>query len=374
MIFCVFTPAFPGKHDTSHYSFVKQLIDSFAKAGNECHVVAPYNVLHYRKLIPYKEHYQVNKGLVTVYRPKYLSFSGVKILQRVAFASKQYALRKALKQLPNRIDVVYSHFWSSGYDGFQYARTRGIPLFVATGESDIKRMFSAPTDIYQLRSYVKGVICVSSKNRDESIKLGLTTADKCGIFPNAVNTNQFKKGDKILCRKKLGLPPDVFIVAFVGWFNERKGSKRVSAAIDMLENVNSIFIGKGNQAPNCKGILFMGYLPHEDVPVYLNAADCFVLPTMAEGCCNAVVEAMACGLPIISSNLSFNWDVLDESNSILVDPTNIVEIAQAIKTLRDDEKKRDALSEGALKRAESLTMECRANAIIGFIKNKMSKK
>ena len=367
-----FVPAYPGKHNTSHYAFVKQLVDAIAEKGNMCYVVAPYNVFHYKKLAPQMEKYQTGNGEVVVYRPYYLSLSTIKGFRWLTRLSKKYALRSAEKRLPDCLDVVYGHFWNSGYDGYHYARIKGIPLFVATGESDINKMFHPPTDIVAFREYVSGVICVSSKNREESIKLGLTTEDKCGVFPNAVNKDLFHKRDKIVCREQLGLPIDKFIVAFVGWFNERKGALRVAEAINRVGCIGCLFIGKGEQNPQCDGILFKGALPHEKVPLYLGAADCFVLPTMHEGCCNAVVEAMSCGLPVISSNLPFNWDVLDESNSILVDPKNIEDLARAIRTLKDDKKKRESLSVGALSKAESLTIDQRATAIIDFINEKIN--
>lgn len=233
-------------------------------------------------------------------------------------------------------------------------------------------MFAPSSDVVEFRDYVSGVICVSSKNRDESIKLGLTTFEKCGVFPNAVNVDLFHKRDKGECRQQLGFPQNEFIVAFVGWFNERKGSLRVAEAIKRIEGVKSIFIGKGEQDPLCDGILFKGVLPHDQVPLYLGAADCFVLPTLAEGCCNAIVEAMSCGLPIISSNLPFNWDVLDDSNSIMVDPNDVDAIADAIVKLRDDKKLWVNLADSSLKKAQALTIDQRANRIIGFIKSKIS--
>lgn len=368
-----YTPAYPGAHDTSHYAFVKQLVDAIAAQGNECHIVVPYNCLHYKKIVPRKEEYSVGGNRVVVYRPYYYSLSNIRVFKWVSRITYKHALKKAESKLPAGIEAVYGHFWNSGYAGYDYAKEKNIPLFVATGESAISKLFALPADLSAFKEYVRGVICVSSKNRDESIKLGLTTEDKCGIFPNAVNAELFYKKDKIACRKQLELPEDEFIVAFVGWFNDRKGSKRVSEALDKVGGVKSLFIGKGEQEPDCDGILFKGYLPHDEVPLYLNAADCFVLPTLAEGCCNAVVEAMACGLPVISSNLPFNWDVLDESNSIMVEPTNVEEIVKAIKSLKDNRHMRQALSDGALKKAESLTIENRAAAVLSFMNEKMSK-
>lgn len=374
MNLCFITYKYPGKHNTSDYAFVKQLVDAIAQLGHHCLVVAPFNISHYHKLSESKEEYACGKGKVTVYRPGYLSFSTFHIGK--FYPSKwthKLALKKAFRMLNVRPDAIYGHFWDSAYNGFEYAQSNGIPLFVATGESEIQKLFSFPKDQKAFSDYVSGVICVSSKNRDESISLGLTTAEKCAVFPNAVNAELFKKLDKEQCREQLNLPQDAFIIAFVGWFIERKGPQRVAEAIKQIqgEPVYSLFIGKGEQEPNCDNILYKGALPHDQVPLYLNAADVFVLPTQHEGCCNAVVEAMACGLPVVSSNLPFNWDVLDDTNSIMIDPNNIDDIAAAILTLRDNNDQRKALSKGALLKASSLTIDQRAEAIVEFMESKL---
>lgn len=371
MKICVITYKYPGKHNSSEYAFVKQLVDAFAALGNECAVIAPFNISHYKSFSKKKEVYSCGEECVTVLRPNYLSLARFH-LGNFSFTRwlRKRAINKAFKMLPFKPDVVYSHFWNSGYVGFKFAKQLGVPLFVATGESDVGKMFSFPSDLAEFKDYVSGVICVSSKNRDESVNLGLTKQEKCIVLPNAVKANLFRKLDKQACRRQLGFPEDAFIVAFVGWFIERKGPLRVAAAIKNVDGINSVFIGKGEQEPDCDGILYKGPLAHNDVPIYLNAADCFVLPTLAEGCCNAVVEAMACGLPVISSNLPFNWDVLDETNSILVDPNNVDEIACAIQTLRNDTHERERLAEGALDKTESLTIEKRAKAILDFIESR----
>jgi glycosyltransferase involved in cell wall biosynthesis len=376
MDICIITYKYPGKHNTSEYAFVKQLVDAIAQLGHCCHVIAPFNISHYHRLSESREFYRQGDGSVTVYRPGYLSFSNFHIGK--FYPSKwlhHRALDKAFRQLQLLPDVIYCHFWNSGYIGYQYAKQKNIPLFVASGESEIKALFTPKLDSKQFGDYVKGVICVSTKNKNESIQMGLTVEEKCLVYPNSVNTSLFYKRDREESRKQLGLPDNVFIVAFVGWFNERKGSVRVAKAIERIEgeDIYSIFIGKGDQEPECKNILFKGVLQHDQVPLYLNAADVFVLPTLHEGCCNAVVEAMACGLPIVSSNRPFNWDVLDETNSIMIDPTNLDEIANAIKVLRDDKTMTQRLSCGALKKAEQLTIEKRAEAVISFIEEKIKK-
>lgn len=368
----VVTPDYPDKYKV-HYPFVKQLVDEFARQGHSCYVIAPYSITKNKRI--YKEVEKVEDNL-TVYRPNHLSFSNIKIGKfSPSFYFRQKAINRALKKLPERPNVVYCHFWMSALEGYQYAKGNNIPLFVASGESDISVLLKNKRIPADLKDIVKGVICVSTKNKEESIALGLTTEEKCLVKPNAVNSNLFKKMDKQLCRKQIGAPANAFIVCFVGSFIERKGPQRVADAIrriDGEEQVYSFFIGKGTQELVCQNILYKGTLRHEDIPVYLNASDVFVLPTLAEGCCNAIVEAMSCGLPIISSNLPFNWDVLDESNSIMIDPNDVDAIAGAIARLRDDKELRDQMAASSLEKARSLTIDRRATNILQFIQRKIS--
>ena len=94
---------------------------------------------------------------------------------------------------------------------------------------------------------------------------------------------------------------------------------------------------------------------------------------MNEGCSNAIVEAIACGLPIISSNLPFNDDILDSSNALLVNPESVDDIASAIKQLMDNSDLRQKLAEGSKEKAKSLRIEFRAKKIIEFINRQMQK-
>ena len=218
---------------------------------------------------------------------------------------------------------------------------------------------------------------MSTKNKDESIELSLTTADKCIVIPNAVDVVKFNYIGKTVARKQLGFSEKIFIVAFCGRFNDRKGVMRVSDAIINCNdsNIKSIFIGRpiegSGMYPSCDGILYSGTLPHDKISLYLNAADVFVLPSLAEGCSNSIVEAMACGLPIISSDLPFNYDILDKSNAILIDPTDIEAIKNAILELRNNKDRCDEMALISLDKAKDLTIEKRVKRIINFINNRI---
>lgn len=365
----IVSPDYPTERRTK-YQFVKELVSAFVAHGHDCFVLSPYSVTKNRSFCPY----MTSSEGVSMCRPNYLSFSTLKVAGfSPTYALRKRALYKALRGMDFRPDVVYAHFWEAAEWVYDYARANHLPLFVASGESVISNLFDLSRLTKDFADYVSGVICVSRKNMEESVSLGLTSAEKCVVLPNATDRSLFRKMDKAQCRSELGVPQNAYVVAFVGAFCERKGVRRLSAAIDRIKAlpVHSFFIGNGEEMPSCGNILFVGPLPHERIPVYLNAADVFVLPTLHEGCCNAVVEALACGLPVISSDLPFNWDVLNKDNSIMVDPTDVEAIAEAIVALSDAEKRR-LYADHALASVDDVSIEKRAEDILRFIQSRMS--
>lgn len=358
------------------FTFVSQLVNQWAKTGHNCWVIAPYSItlnhrFHASKEVIRKE----GQGTITILRPNYVTFSRLAFRgRRISWIMHARAVKRAFRWLSCKPDIVYGHFWEQAHEGFLFAKKYNIPLFVASGESNISKMISKWDDKKEFCKYLSGVVCVSTKNKQESIALGLAEEVNCRVFPNAVNNELFRKLDKTQCRHELGIPKEDFIVAFVGWFNERKGARRIAQAINECNdpNIKSIFLGSGADEPDCPGIIFKGIRAHHDVPRYLNAADIFVLPTLNEGCCNAVVEALSCGLPVISSNRSFNYDILNKRNSILLEPTDIRAISKAIIKLKDNLSLRQSMTEAALDSARLLTMENRAEKIISYFEQHVS--
>lgn len=375
----VVAPNYPFKGNDA-FVFLKQVVDGFSNMGCQCHVIAPYSVSHYLRQCLKRsavEELETNDSVV-IHRPRFVSLSNCTgLLRRLSTLFRKKAIERALRDIDFVPDLFYCHFWGSAYYAHDYCRKQNIPIFVATGESSITDV--SPFDgkcIPSLSESVKGVIAVSEKNRQESISLGLTRPDKCIVLQNAVNPQLFKKMDRKVCRRKLSIAEDAFVVAFVGNFCHRKGNERLSEALTRIDGrpVHVMYIGVQSTppfVPTCTNVLHCGSLPHTEIPAYLNAADIFVLPTLKEGCCNAIVEAMACGLPVISSDRDFNDGLLTEDNSLRIDPMDVQSIAEAIVRLRDDEALRTRLSDGALLTASSLCLDKRCEAILQFMKERI---
>lgn len=380
MNICIICKRYPHKNSQVHV-FVMKLVNEWARKGNKCFVIAPLPltsmILGKEKYAPfYEENIIDEENVVKIYRPKYIDFGSMSINGiglSLYYCNK--AIQKTISNLQIKFDFVYTHFFEMALSAWETTCLHNLPLFVATGESVIPRLKKPCAGFEQalLKEKLCGAICVSSKNQKEACKLGLIDLNKSKVFPNGTNLSLFKPSDKISVREDLGIDKDAFVIICVGQFLERKGQSRILKAIDKIPQISAklIFIGKGPVELSHPNIIYKGVVENNLIPKYLNASDLFVLPTLHEGCCNAIIEALACGLPIVSSNLSFNYDVLDSSNSILIDPSDTDQIAEAIYQLWSNRLMREKLSEGALRKAQELSISERSSNILSFIEKQL---
>lgn len=364
------------------FVFVQQLAESLVDLGVDVSIIAPQSITRFLfrgvKLLPKQKKYTTSSGnIYSVYRPYSLSFSnGNKFLYRISKAFNQRQINKCLDIISPQI--VYGHFWHNAMKGSDYTTSKGKPLFVACGEGDdaldnwATRLSDKARE--KVRKQINGVISVSTENKRKCIEYGLSTEENTIVLPNCVNDKVFHPQEGLYFRKQLGASETDFVISFTGAFIDRKGYNRLSAAIDKLQDksIRVIFSGKPmvgheNDMPHCKGILHCGPVNHDDLPKYLCASDVFVLPTLKEGCCNAIVEALACGLPIISSDRPFNEDILNEGNSIKINPESVDDIADAIKRMMTDRDYYLKLRKYSLKHAGDYSIIDRAKKIMGFI-------
>ena len=373
--FCIITNGYPTKEDPS-YAFIRPVVEGLTDNGMECTVIAPQSVtgslFRGRKSRP-DVWVDISKGgkRITIYQPKFCTISNLRLFGcHISTLLRDLAIQRCFRKNKIDADILYAHFWDCGIAAAKLAQKNAVNnVVVASGESKIRvfqRYKKKVVDRYL--PFIKGVICVSIKNLDESREAGLLARQpKTVVLPNAVDTEQFYKASAAAARAALGIKQEEAIAVFVGAFSERKGVLRVVEAAEQVEGLKLILIGKGEQKPVSDRILFSGTVPHGEIVTYLNAADMFVLPTLAEGCCNAIVEALACGLPVVSSDLPFNDDILTNNNSLRIDPNDIDAIAEAMKKLKEDPALRQKMAEAALEAAKNLTIQKRAENILAFM-------
>ena len=381
---CIISKGYPSEKNAV-YTFVEQLVNKFSDNDINCYVISPQSLTKslirgrpLNKRLYYR--YNENGKKITVYSPMFLSFSNYKKIINTHYINIfnfRIATNKIFTKLNKKIkfDVIYAHFiLPSAIVANELGKKYNIPVFFAYGENNIYPFDCIePSKIKERLKGIKGVIAVSNSNKNRLIENKIISEELIKVFPNAINNKIFYKKDKRNMREKLGYSEKDFIITFVGGFNKRKGITRLCEALININNNNikAIFIGKGELEPDYENIIFKGELNQLKIVDYLSASDIFVLPTNAEGCSNAVIEALACGLPVISSNQDFNDEILDDNCSIRINSMNVEEIKLAIEKLYTDESLRKKLSEGALEKAKNFSIEDRAKKIINYMEKRI---
>lgn len=377
----LFVGWYPNPEDKYKNVFFRNLIFAMADMGIDCTVISPVSYMRYRKRInniPRIIDEKTPRGNnVHTYYPRILSASSRQIgkyntehLSEWLFENGALSVAKSLLKQNQKFDAVYGHFFLyGGLAAIKIGRVLNIPSFVAFGECDYETQIQKTYGDLKRKNIegLRGVIAVSTKNANRLLDLRIFSDIPIIVAPNSADHNIFRPLNRFECRHKLGLPDDKFIVGFVGGFIERKGDKRLLAAVNELKDVYLAYAGRGAVKPSGERVLFCKPMEHNDIPILLCAVDVFCLPTLSEGSCNAVVEALSCGIPVISSDLSFNDDVLTEENAIRIDPASVDEIREAIAKVKSNSVLRDRLGKAALKTAEKLNIKNRAKKILDFM-------
>lgn len=364
----------------SHQPFVRALLMELAARGVDVTVVAPETLWGVAKassgnrLAPRSE---VRDG-IPIHRPRYLGYSAIRLpglgsTRRLSDWAYRRAALGATLALGQRFDLCYGHFlYPHGAAALAIGRRLGIPSFVALGESSFAR-YEAGYDVATISRLLRrfeGVVVNSPELQERCVRIHQVPAYSVRLLPNGVDRSLFSVRDQREARRRCGLPMDRPIVISVGQFNARKGPERILEAIRSRPEIGAVFLGRGPLAPEGPQVLHRGEVTHAEVATWLCAADLFVLPTLNEGCSNAILEAFACGLPVVTSDLPFNRAIADEDCALLVDPNDPGAIGEAIGRLVDDAELRSRMSASSLRRSEAFQLGDRAARMIDFFRSR----
>ena len=202
---------------------------------------------------------------------------------------------------------------------------------------------------------------------------GVTLSDIEVIY-NGVDINKFHPANKnkyrIEIRQKYGLKDSDFVVLFMGSGFERKGVGYLIKAVGSIsEPVSVLIVGKGSN-PSLKGvrqkIIFCG--PQKDNYKYYAAADLFVFPTVYEPFGNVHLEALASGLPVITTRNSGAAEIIkDDIHGFVIEkPEDLQIMAEKISLLLNNSNKLEAMGKNARQLAEEFTFKSHINKILAL--------
>lgn len=371
----VFTTVYPNNIHKQLGVFVK---NRMSQVANHCDLVVVAPVSYFflnslmgpkkKKLPPFVE---TQEG-ITVYHPKFYYIPGLFKFMDGFFL--YWSTRNVVRKIQQTFDfdLIDGHFiYPDGFAAVLLGKYFNKPVTI-TLRGTINSLVHHPgrrqAIAYALKKADK-VFSVSRYLADFAKKHFDIDPDKFVPIPNGVDPDKFRTADPVHSRKELKIDPDRKVIVSVGGLVQRKGHHRVLEIIPDLLNrfpdLLYIIVGGGTVEGNIEDqlknridelgmqdhVMLTGEVPHDSVHKYLCASDVFVLATRFEGWANVFFEAMACGLPVVTTDVCGNPEVVRQGQTgILVPFGDQTALKQAVMDALDREWNRLEISRYALSR------------------------
>ncbi|MBP6178911.1 MAG: glycosyltransferase family 4 protein [Anaerolineales bacterium] len=255
-------------------------------------------------------------------------------------------------------DLVHAYFLpQAGFVAAYTGKYLNIPSVVSIRGNDIERSAFDPGRFSHVMYALQNASAVTT-NAIELAKKAKAFIDRpIHIIPNGVDTDLFKKVAKNnALAKSLGLDEQRFVVGFAGELRSKKGFSTLLLGYTQINKmvpctlliVGSVRAGEYQQAfedfhrnnPDTR-IVVTGSVPHKDLPAYYSLMDVFVHPSLRDGMPNAILEAMACELPVVATPVGGIMEVIEDGITGKTVPVR--DVATFVKTtinlLRDTEER-----------------------------------
>ena len=276
---------------------------------------------------------------ITVLFPRFFAVPGLfRGLDGISIALSILRLMRRLKR-ERGIGIIDAHFaYPAGYAAVRLGAWLDLPVTITLRGTETRHL-RQPALRRRAIAAVRGatrVFSVSDSLRRLFVNSGIP-GERIHVIGNGVDLDKFHPIPRHVARRALGLPETGKVLVSVGGLVDRKGFHRVIALLPELmvriPDLRYVIVG----GPSAEGdigaalraqvselglderVIFTGPLPAERVHVPLSAADVFVLATANEGWANVFLEAMACGLPVVTTDVGGNTEVVcnDELGTVV---------------------------------------------------------
>lgn len=272
----------------------------------------------------------------------------------------------------NPYSLFHGHYWDGGWMALRAHREFGKPLienFHSLGQVrfQTRKQFNINdknTEVFDKRFALEKeiinetsvIISLSESEKNDLSVLYGADPEKIIVIPGGVNIKQCHEIPKEKAREILNLPKDRFIVLFLGRLEWRKGIGVLITAAKLLKNdvpnLNVIIVGgkiygrqknskdfkeyqrlseKAEQEGVKDIVNFVGRIGHDQIHIFYSAADVFVIPSYYEPFGLVALEGMACGIPVIASNVGgLKTTIEDQITGLLFQPRNPLDLKEKI--------------------------------------------
>jgi glycosyltransferase involved in cell wall biosynthesis len=366
----------------------KQTLGLAAHPDVELRVVAPIGIPP-APLLPFLPHYKALatlprfeswKGL-PVYRPRFATLPGIGGWTNPI--AMWWALLPLLADIRQDFpfDVIDTEFFfPDGPAAMRLARHFDVPFSIKARGADIQYWAGQTPSRHGIVAAGKaadGLLAVSAALRQEMIALGMP-GERITVHHTGVDQSAFRPADRAAAKAVLGIEGPLAIT--IGYLIPRKGQALTIDAMAELPDAHLLIVGQGPDQAALEAqiatrglqgrVHLIGPKPHEALPALLAAADVMVLPSASEGLANVWVEALACGTPIVITDIGGAREVVDRpAAGRLVDRTASA-IAAGIREVLANPMPREETAAAAAK----FTWERNTEALYVLLRGLVNKK
>jgi teichuronic acid biosynthesis glycosyltransferase TuaC len=358
----VFSTLYPNAAQPNHGVFVEnRLLHTLALGGVQATAVAPVPWFpsadprfgRYAVFARVPRH-EVRNGL-QVWHPRYPVVPKIGSRWTPAFLH-QAALRTARRLLARGevFDLIDAHyFYPDGVAAARLGRSLGLPLVITGRGTDLTLIPEDPVSRAQILWAAREAsvsLTVCEDLRRKLVGLG-APEDRTMTLRNGVDLDRFSPGDRQAARTALGVGG--FVILSVGALISRKCHELTLQALQRLPDASLLIAGEGPllaQLQALAGTLgvadrvrFLGGVPHAELPRLYRAADVSVLASDREGWANVLLESMACGAPVVATDVNGAAEIVRaRAAGLLVRTRSGEALARAVRDLRADPPSRQA--------------------------------
>ena len=290
---------------------------------------------------------------IDVHHPRFpvIPKVGMNVAPTLLYHRSLRAARRLLAR-DERFDLIDAHYlYPDGVAAIRLGRTLGLPVVLTARGSDVTELtdFPLPRRAVLYAVAASGwTITVSAGLRRALIALG-ADGERITVLRNGVDLRTFHPPvDRDTARRAMGLTGPTLLS--VGHLIPRKAHDLVVAALEQLPEHTLLIAGDGPERARLEALAtarpgrvrLLGARPHSELPTLYGVADALVLASTREGWANVLLESMACGTPVVASDIPGNDEVVTERAAGLIAPRTPEGIAAAVRNLQANPVPREA--------------------------------
>jgi teichuronic acid biosynthesis glycosyltransferase TuaC len=348
-----YTTLYPSAIAPQHGIFVENRLRRIVATGDvTARVVAPVPWFPFGNDIfgPYGKYARIERSEerfgIDVDHPRYLSIPkiGMTAAPRLLYRGTIERVRRHVTE--TGVVLIDAHyFYPDGVAAAMIGRALGLPVVITARGSDVNLIaqYEGPRRrIVAAANQSAAVIAVSDALRSRMIEIGIDS-DRIHVLRNGVDTEIFAPMPMEVARTRLGIKRPSMVT--VGNVLSTKGQDVAIRALVLVPDIDLVIVGAGayeqafqklaRQLGVADRVRFAGHVPHDELKYWFSAAEFSVLASVREGWPNVLLESMACGTPVIASNVGGIPEIIasPEAGRIMEQRTPEA-LASAIRDLR----------------------------------------